>query len=448
MGSFMKLDRRFLLRGMFRGTAISMALPFLDCFLDNNGQALAATGKRIPTRFGTFFWGCGLTKELYLPKKMGLDYDETPQLAALQPYKKKINLISGMRVIVDDSANFQHWTGSAAISTGICPEKDREFATQTIDQTIAAVISHGTRFKSIEVACSGNKSESVSSLGGPNTNPPEVSPLGLYTRLFGPGFQDPSKGDWKVDPEVLVRQSALSVVAEDRKRMLQYVGADDRARIDQYFTSVRELEQTMAAELQRPEIVAEVTIPLAPGEMEVNKSVPVLRRVVPILSKLVAIGLATDQTRVVNVALSEGASTIFMPGDSKPFHQATHEEPIDPALGYQPVTSHFSTYSMEFFAMLVKALDEVTEGDGSLLDHSLLLAYTDTGFAKLHTLDNIPMLLAGSASGRVKTGYHIAGESSPVTRVGLTVHQAMGIPIDKWGSGSMETKKPVSEILT
>ena len=97
--------------------------------------------------------------------------------------------------------------------------------------------------------------------------------------------------------------------------------------------------------------------------------------------------------------------------------------------------------------MLVKALDEVKEGDGTLLDHSLLLAYTDTGFAKLHTLDNIPMLLAGSASGRIKTGYHIAGESSPVTRVGLTVQQVMGIPIDKWGVGSMETQKPVSEIL-
>jgi hypothetical protein len=443
----MKLDRRFLLRGMFQGSAITVALPFLDCFLDGNGAALAATGKRIPTRFGTYFWGCGLTKELYLPKKTGLDYDATPQLAALEPYKKKINLISGMRAIVDDSPNYQHWTGSAAISTGICPVKDRQFDAQTIDQTIAAAIGQGTRFKSIEVACSGNKSDSVSSLGGPNTNPPEVSPLGLYTRLFGPGFQDPSKGDWKPDPQVLVQQSALSVVSDDRKRMLQYVGANDRARIDQYFTSVRELEQTMAAELQRPEVVAEVVIPSAPGEMEVNKSVPVLRGVVPVMARLVALGLATDQTRVVNVSLAEGASTIFMPGDPKPFHQATHEEPIDAALGYQAVTSHFSTYSMEFFAMLVKALDDVKEGDGTLLDHSLLLAYTDTGFAKLHTLDNIPMFLAGSASGRIKTGYHIAGEDSPVSRVGLTIQQAMGIPIDNWGTGSMQTKKPVSEIL-
>jgi hypothetical protein len=443
----MKLDRRFALRGLFQGGLVSVALPFLDCFLDSNGQALAATGAPLPTRFGTFFWGCGLTKELYLPKKTGLDYDSTPQLAALEPHKKKINLISGLRAIVDDGANIQHWTGSAAISTGICPLKDKEFAAQTLDQTIADAIGHGTRYKSIEVACSGNKNESVSSLGGPNANPPEVSPLGLYTRLFGPGFQDPARPDWKPDPQVLVQQSALSVVADDRKRMLQYVGTVDRARIDQYFTSVRELEQSMAAQLTRPQIVAQVSIPAAPGEMDVNKSVPVLRTVVPVLSKLLAIGLATDQTRVINMSLSEGASTIFMPGDSKPFHQATHEEPIDAKLGYQPVTSHFSTYSMEFLAMLVKALDEVKEGDGTLLDHSLVFAFTDTGFAKLHTLDNIPMLLAGSASGRIKTGYHIAGDSAPVTRVGLTIQQAMGLPIDKWGTGSMQTQKPISEIM-
>src|SRR6202012_4463471 len=111
--------------------------------------------------------------------------------------------------------------------------------------------------------------------------------------------------------------------------------------------------------------------------------VPSRQKCVPAMPKLVALALSTDQTGVVNVALAEPASTIFMPGDSKPFHQATHEEPIDTTLGYQPVTSKFSTYSMEFFADLVKALDEVKEGDGTLLDHSLILAYTVNGFAKL-----------------------------------------------------------------
>ena len=105
----------------------------------------------------------------------------------------------------------------------------------------------------MEIACSGNKRESYSSLGGANINPPETSPTGLYTRLFGPGFQDPSKGDWKPDPqEVMLQQSVLTVVADDRKQLMQNIGATDKARLDQYFTSVRELEQTMAVELQRP----------------------------------------------------------------------------------------------------------------------------------------------------------------------------------------------------
>src|SRR3982751_1868908 len=105
----MALDRRFILRGLFQGSAAMMALPLLDCFLDGNGQALAATGQKIPTRFGTFFWGCGLTKALYLPKSTGLNYEDTPQLASLKSHKNKLNLLSGFRAYVDDKPNIQHW---------------------------------------------------------------------------------------------------------------------------------------------------------------------------------------------------------------------------------------------------------------------------------------------------------------------------------------------------
>jgi hypothetical protein len=164
---------------MLHGSAAMMSLPFLDCFLDSKGEAVAATGSAIPTRFGTFFWGCGLTKALYLPKTSGANYEDMPQLASLKPYKSKFNLLSGFRAYVDDKPNIQHWTGNAAITTGIAPATDFTFDAPTIDQTIANVISQGARFRSIEVACSGNKRESYSSLGGSNINPPEISPLSL-----------------------------------------------------------------------------------------------------------------------------------------------------------------------------------------------------------------------------------------------------------------------------
>jgi hypothetical protein len=102
---------------------------------------------------------------------------------------------------------------------------------------------------------------------------------------------------------------------------------------------------------------------------------------------------------------------------------------------------------MECFAELVAALDAVKEGNGTLLDHSLVLAYTDTSNAKLHAIDGIPMFLVGSASGKLRTGQHIAGNSETVSRVGLTVQQAMGLNVDHWGGGSNLTAKPISEIM-
>ena len=443
----MKLDRRFVLRGSFQGAAAVVALPFLDCFLDGNGHALAATGQRIPTRFNTFFYGLGLTKSLWVPKASGLNYETTSQLKPLEPFKRKMNVFSGMRVMVDDNPNFQHWSGAAASATGIAPSKNSQFDSKTIDQTIADVVSRGVRYKSVTAACAGDPKQSYSSLGGANTLPADASPLSLYKRLFGPGFQDPSKGDWKPDPQIMVQQSVLSVVAEDRKRALRDLGATDKARMDQYFTSLREAEVQVAAELKRPDIVAQVTIPAAPEEMTVNNALPNLRKATPLMARLGALALATDQTRVFNLSVSEPGSQIFVPGDPLGYHQSTHEEPIDPVLGYQPKVAEYNVRSMELYAMMLQELDAIPEGDGTLLDHSLVFAFTDVSFAKIHALDGIPILLAGGASGRMKTGYHIAGDGSPVSRVGLTVQKAMGLSLESWGKGSMETKDAFTELL-
>jgi hypothetical protein len=443
----MTLHRRTLLRGLFQGSAAVMGVPFLDCFLDSKGQALAATGQRLPTRFNTFFFGLGLTTSLWVPKKAGQDYETTIQLKPLEPFKKKLNVFSGMRVMVDDNPNFQHWSGNAAIATGIAPTQASQFDSKTIDQTIADVISRGTRFKSVAAASSGDPKHSYSSLGGANTLPAEPTPLSLYTRLFGPGFQDPSKGDWKPDPRVMLQQSVLSVVSDERKDFMKDLGPGDRARMEQYFTSVREAELQMAAELQRPEIVAKVAIPDSPGEMPVNYALPNVRKVTPLMARLGALALATDQTRVFNLAVSEPGSNIFVPGDPLGYHVTTHMEAIDPVLGYQPHVAQYNIYSMELLASVLTELDAVPEGDGTLLDHSLTFAYSDQSYAKIHAVDGIPMFIAGGGSGRMKTGYHIAGGGAPVSRVGLTLQKAMGLSVDGWGKGSMETKSAYTELL-
>jgi len=443
----MKLDRRFLLRGTCQGALAVIGMPFLDCFLDSKGKALAATGRALPTRFGTYFYGLGLTKQLWIPKNGGKDWDMTTQLKPLEPMRSKINVWSGLRVPLDDNPNYQHWSGAAASATGISPTKQGEFDSKSIDQQIADSISHGTRFKSVAAAAAGDPKQSYSSLGGANTLPAEATPLSLYTRLFGPGFQDPSKGDWKPDPQVMIQQSVLSVVADDRKRAMQNLSAADKVRMDQYFTSVREAELQMAAELQKPEIQAKVTIPEAPPEMVANNALPNLRKTVPLMAKLGALAMATDQTRVFNFSVSEPGSQIFVPGDTLGYHQSTHEEPIDPVLGYQPRVSTYNIDNMELFVTFLKEMDAIPEGDGTLLDHSLFFAFTDQSFAKIHAVDGLPIFTAGGASGRMKTGYHTPGDGSAVSRVGLTIQKAMGVSLESWGKGSMETKSPYTELL-
>ena len=443
----MKIDRRFLLRGTCQGALAVMGMPFLDCFLDSKGKALAATGRPLPTRFNTFFFGLGLTKQLWIPKSGGKDYEMTGQLKPLEPYRAKLNVFSGLRVPLDDNPNFQHWSGAAASATGISPTKQSEFDSKTIDQQIADVISHGTRFKSVSASAAGDPKQSYSSLGGANTLPAEASPLSLYTRLFGPGFQDPSSGDWKPDPQVMLQQSVLSAVSEERKDFMKELGASDKRRMEQYFTSVREAEQQMAAELKRPDVIAKVAIPGAPGEMAVNYALPNVRTVTPLMAKLGALAMATDQTRVFNLAISEPGSNIYVPGDPLGYHITTHMEAIDTNLGYQPNVAKYNVYSMEILASVLKEMDAIQEGDGTLLDHSLLMAYSDQSYAKIHAVDGIPIMLAGNANGRMKTGYHIAGGGNPVSRVGLTAQKVMGLSIDNWGKGSMETRSAYTELL-
>ena len=102
---------------------------------------------------------------------------------------------------------------------------------------------------------------------------------------------------------------------------------------------------------------------------------------------------------------------------------------------------------MESWAYFVTALAKVKEGDGTLLDRSLLLAHSDCQLAQIHNLSGIPIMTAGSAGGRIKTGLHVAGKSSPATRIGLTAMQALGVQMAEWGANSMKTSQAVSEIV-
>ncbi len=438
-------QRRSVLRGMLGGAAVGMALPVLDLFLDDSGKAFAATGQRIPVRFGTWIWGCGFIPEKWIPTATGADYALPEDIALLAPYRERMAILSGFDVKLDGVPNKPHVTGCLGLRTGIPVPNDRVKA-PTLDVLVADAIGRDTRFRSIEVSSSGiARSYSFRAAGSPN--PSETSPLALYHRLFGEGFQDPNAATFTPDVRTMVNHSVLSGVAEDRQRLMRTVGADDRRRLDEYFTSVRQLEQKLALQLEPPAPVENFTVPDAPPEVANDSEMEHVLENHRLMADLLARALQCNMTRVVNVLLSDTTSNLRRRGSSTTHHTLTHEEPINPALGYQEEVGWFATQSMVALKDFLDALDAIPEGDGTLLDNCMMLAHSDCSIAKSHAVEGIPVILAGNAGGRMRTGFHLAGNADAISRVGLTVQQIMGLPVEQWGTNSMATSRTINELV-
>ncbi|HLW53329.1 MAG TPA: DUF1552 domain-containing protein [Candidatus Angelobacter sp.] len=445
-------NRRSFLRGLLQGTAVCVSLPILDQFLNGNGTVYA-DGKKLPVRFGTYFWGLGLTDTptggtRWVPSQTGPGYEIMPELESLRPLKDKVSVFSGFRAIGDERPNLVHWSGHASILSGVAPSAPARFDAPSFDTRIADAIGGSTRFKVIDIDASVSRQPvSYSTRTGVTFAMPETTPLGLYTRLFGAGFQDPNSDDWKPDPSIMLRQSVLSAIKDQRQALMAGVGKADQIKLDQYFTSVREMENQLATQLQKPEKCEACVVPPAPKETSRSASVDSVRGNTRAMAKLLALGLACNQTRVFNFVHTAGLSETYVAGESKIYHQITHDEPTDAKLGYQPETSMLAGMVMQAFGDFLVELDSVKEGSGTLLDNSLIMAFSDTGYAKIHSIENIPMFLAGKAGGRHKAGQHIHTTGESVTRVSLTAQQLVGAPVGEFGSGSMKTARPIAEVI-
>jgi len=445
-----RFNRRSLLRGLLGGSAVCLGLPALDIFMDGNGKAYA-DGAKLPVRFGTYFWGLGLTDTptggtRWVPTKHGHGFEITPELQSLAAVKEKVSVFSGFRVIGDGKPNIVHWSGHASILSGTAPVLTGSFDAPSFDTRIADAIGGSTRFKSLDLSPSG-KVVNYSTRTGKAFATPETTPLALYTRLFGEGFQDPNDPNWKPDPNIMLRQSVLSAIGDQRQALMADVGRADQTKLDQYFTSLREMENQLAIQQQQPEKCESCVIPKRPDEPRKSASVDIVNANNKTMARLLAMGLACNQTRVFNSVHTPGSSETYIAGDSKIYHQYTHDEPTDAKLGYQPMSSKLAGMVMQGLGDFLGELDAIKEGDGTLLDNSLVLAFSDTGYAKIHSLENIPMILAGGAGGKHKSGQHIAAKGESVTRVSLTAQQLMGVPVGEFGSGAMKTSRPVSEVM-
>src|SRR5262249_14136342 len=146
---------------------------------------------------------------------------------------------------------------------------------------------------------------------------PDVTPLALYTRLFGAGFQDPNSPDWKPDPSIMLRQSVLSAVKEQRQALMGSVGKADQVKLDQYFSSVLDMENRPVAQLKRRETREACIPPAAPKDVPHGASVDIVNSNTKQMAKLLAMGLACNQSRVFTFVHTAGSSETYMAGESK-----------------------------------------------------------------------------------------------------------------------------------
>ena len=432
---------------MLNGGMVTLALPLLDCFLNENGSALAS-GAPIPTRFATWFWGLGMSSKIFVPKKVGADYDLPEELSALSRVRDHVNLYTNFNAYRDTAPNLCHYSGWVITRAGSAPTGIDDKPGETIDVSVARKIGRTTRFPSLTATATGDIRTSMSYENANSINAAEWSPLSFYKKLFGEDFQDPNATNFTPNPRVMVRRSVLTGVLDETKRLAQVVGADDRARLEQYYSGLRDLERQLDQQLTKPEPIETCRVPAAPKEEpKTGMDTTLVAQRHQMMTDLLVMALACDQTRVINMSYSAASASTTKAGYEKPHHTTTHEEPIDEALGYQPTSSWFVCRSMESWAYFVEAFTKVREGDGTLLDNMLIYGSTDHAWARIHSLDGIPSFTAGRAGGRIRTGLHVDGGGTPATRLGFTVMKLFGVDSTSWGTASNMTSLEIGEIV-
>lgn len=435
--------RRTVLRGLLGGTAVTIGLPPLEAFFNASGTAYA-DGCTLPRRFGLFFWGNGHLPNAWVPGAEGEGDAWTlpTMLEPLAAIKDVLAVVTGLEVKVPN--RYPHGSGVTGFLTGVealAQGGDSfTFARPTIDQVIAQEIGGSTRFRSIQ---SGVRAEGGESFNGPNSqNPAENSPYALFERIFGAGFTAPGE-EPIFDPTLGLRRSVLDSVMQDSAALRAQVSAADAARLDQHLTGIRELELRLARMEEDPPDLAACSRPDAPApdfpDIDGRPQMSLINRA---QCDLLAMALACDQTRVFGHYFSSRVSNILYPGAVAGHHQLTHDEP-DP----QPQTLDIMLQVMAEFGYLVQRLRAVDEGEGTLLDHCIVLGTSEQGDGRTHSLQDFPILLAGTACGRLKNDLHYRSfDGENAGKVMLSILRALDITRADWGAETTLTSDGLGAI--
>jgi Protein of unknown function (DUF1552) len=426
-----ELSRRTFLKGVgLSGTLIRVGLPAFDAMFNPSGTAYAATeaarafgSNAIESRFIVWFNGNGIVEKYWIPRQEGRDYEMPPCLRPLAPLRDDIHVLSG----VDNPAARVPGPGNghAKSMSGLMsgePFTGRGAGAASVDQVIAQQIGKNSRFRSLQIGvCQESFGESVqrnmSWAGRDRPLPPEMIPHRLFDRLFG------SKQQYWIER----KRSILDAVREDAQNLKAKLGHGDQDRLDEYLTSVRSVERSVAS--LPPEYAQVVERPPEGGDL---KDWP---RIAKLQSDLLVHALASGQTRVSSYMLTkcQGLSRFPWLGyTAERHHEYTHGRVETPE--GQRILRDICRWHVEEFAYLVAKLKSIPEGDGTLLDHTCALYIHEHAEANPHKNSGLAMIVAGHTGG-LKTGVHTR-QTGTIGDLYLTLaEEVMGARIGGFPSG-------------
>jgi BMFP domain-containing protein YqiC len=405
--------RRFL-----RASAVALGLPLLESM-----QApFARADGPAPRRMFGICNNLGLLPDAFFPRDAGRDYTLSPYLRALQDLRADFTVLSGVSHPFVDGG---HPSDICFLTAAPHPASASFRNSISLDQRIAERIGVQTRFPSLTLAVNGGRSLSWTRTGV--AIPPEGQASRVFNQLFLQGTR--AEIDAQIR-EIDAGRSILDVVAGQAKDLQQQVGARDRSRLDQYFSSVRDLEHRLQesrgwANRPKPRVnVSAPTDPASPAQYMAK---------VQIMYDLVRLAFETDSTRAVTLMLnSVGTPAVQITGATitDSYHNLSHHGMADEKLSQLKVIDE---WHMKLLADLFKALKAAREDGATLLDRTMILYGSNLGDANAHSTTNLPTLFAG---GGFRHGQHLAFDRSrnyPLPNLFVSMLQRMGIEQASFG---------------
>jgi hypothetical protein len=388
-----------------------------------SGSSLAA--KPVPRRLFAICNNLGVLPTYFFPQGAGRDYTSSPYLELLKAHREDFTVFSG---VSHPNVDGGHPSDLSFLTAAPHPASSSFRNTISLDQYIAEQLGAQTRFPSLTLAVNGGRSLSWTGTGV--AIPPEQSASQAFRQLFFQGT--PAEVDARMR-ELDTGRSILDTVARQAKLLQSRVGGEDRGRLDQYFSSVRDLEQRLVSSRgweNKPKPVVTAPEPTDPANAAQYMDK------VKIMYDLARLAFETDSTRSITLMLNSVATPVLQIQGatiSDGYHNLSHHGKAEDKLAQLKIIDE---WHMRLLAGLFGNLKSVHEGDSPLLDRTMILYGSNLGDANAHSTNNLPVLLAG---GGFRHGQHLSFDTQqnhPLPNLFVSMLQRMGIEAGSFASST------------